>query len=147
MPSEWTREQREDAYQAYRSLAGKRSLRRTAELTSVPFGTLTEWSRLDGWVLRLQADDDRDRAIIRRHAEMRLVAEEDTLIDDLLYLAKEGGPKDKVKLEAIKHALGLLGHAAAKDYAPVQSEPHPLHTTDLRSLTDQELAALEHGSR
>lgn len=147
MPSEWTRDQREAAYQTYRSIQGKRSLRKTAELTGVPFGTLTDWSRQDGWTLRLRDDDDRDRAILRRNTEMRLVAEEDVLLDQLLYLSQEGTNQDKVKLEATKHALALLGVVPAERPGALPDQSQPRQHADIRSLSDAELRALERGQR
>lgn len=60
---------REAAYRVYRTGA-RRSLRKTAELTGIPDGTLFHWSRTEDWHQRRKANDGRDRAAMRDHAEL-----------------------------------------------------------------------------
>lgn len=144
--SEWTPADRERAYQEWRSIRGKRSLRRTAEATGIPFGTITDWSRSEGWMLRCQAEDDRARAVMRRHAEARLDGEMDVLVDRLLDLSESGTPDDKVKLEATKHALNILGFTPVqRTITTTESAAPSLSRQDLRSLSLSDLLALERG--
>jgi transposase-like protein len=110
--SQWTDEQREDAYQFYRTDGG-RSLRRTSELLGIHLRTLGYWSRVHGWQQRMLDDDGRDAELRHQTARMKLINELDPLIDNMVDLAYRA-EKDKDRIDASKFLLQLMG------YSPIQ---------------------------
>jgi len=97
-----------DVEEAYRHWRQSGSLRRTAHALAIPEGTVIAWSRRHGWVERRQADDDFDAQLMQAHAIDRLVQHADDYVKRLVDLA-EHADRDAVKLNAIKHALAILG--------------------------------------
>lgn len=99
---------KEAAYQDWR-VSG--SLRTTARNRNLPEGTVISWCRADGWIARRAEDDEKDLAVIRAHALSRIVAEADTLAEDLLEIARSRAltKEDKIRLDAIKLSLAIIG--------------------------------------
>ncbi len=140
--------QRERAYLAYRDGA-KRSLRKTAEVTGIPEGTLMRWSREDGWQQRLR-DDDRTIAAMRRDAELALLGKHDALIE-AAYDDAMNSPDPRVRADLKKYLLGVLGRSpqvaaalAAKGQEvqlgkPKQERRQPLTYEEARAIAARPL--------
>lgn len=109
---QWTDEQREDAYEFYRTEGG-RSLRRTSAMLGIHLRTLGYWSRVHGWQQRMLDDDGRDAELRHQTAKMKLVNELDPLIDHMVHLAYTA-QKEKDQIDAGKFLLQLMG------YSPIQ---------------------------
>jgi len=100
---------RERAYLAYRESA-RRSIRKTADVTGIPEGTLMRWSREDGWQQRLRADDDRTIAAMRNDADLALLGKHDALIERAWNLA-ESATDERVQADMTKYLMGVLGYS------------------------------------
>ena len=60
------------AFELYRIME-PRSLRKLAEQTGIPFGTLTVWSSNDRWTARLRTEQDQARRAIRQQADAWMI--------------------------------------------------------------------------
>lgn len=147
--NEYTIHDKEAAYEVYKDpKQGGRSLRRTARITEIPFATLQYWNRTLNWQQRIWAEDERDAAIIEQTTKLRLVNELDGLMDNLIWLAYNGKPEDKVKADMTKHALSMVGMSAIQkvqqDITQSVSVTKPAGETEerLTAKTSDDLAKL-----
>jgi len=161
-PRQYSDVERERAYVAYRDESGRR-LRKTAEATGIPFGTIATWSREDGWQLRLRADDDRAISAMRRHTELAMLGKLDLAVEGIWEIAESDVTDsatvaaNKVRLDAYKYLVGSLGYSpqaaatlAAKghdyqlgaDTLPATSAT-PKTTAELRAIVAGESAGQE----
>lgn len=147
--NDYTHEDKEAAFAVYKDPnKGGRSLRKTARLTEIPFATLQYWNRTLNWQQRIWAEDERDAAIIEQTTKLRLVNELDALMDNLIWLAFNGTPQDKVKADMTKHALSMVGMSAIQkvqqDITQSVSVTKPAGETEERftAKTSDDLAKL-----
>ena len=95
----------ERAHQHWRRSGG---LRRTAAALGIPEGTVITWSRQHDWVQRRRDEEAADAEIVRDHATILLVEDAHDMVRDLLALTRSAD-RDQVRLNAVKHALAILG--------------------------------------
>jgi len=112
---QWSHEDKEAAFWIYADLAqGNRSFRRTAKLTGIPFQTLSRWNATEGWQARLFEQDERHADLVKRSVMMRLVNGLDGAMDTLMELVDHGTNHDKVRLDAVKLALGIASFSEVR---------------------------------
>lgn len=128
----WTPDQ-ERAYQTYRGMA-RRSLRKTAEETGIPLGTLMTWCRQLGWVLRVRDDDVNDGRIMRDHALMALHNDLDNVIDRVRHIALHS-QDERMALDAAKWIAGTVGIAPSSGTAGTALPRDPLARAPTHALS------------
>lgn len=134
----WRPEDRTAADVAWRETG---SLSRAASATGVPLDTVESWCRREGWVGRRQREDALEAEMALQRAYVRVVAQVDPLIDDLIDIAHEGTKEDGVRLQAIKHALAIVGIAPVE--RKVVTSGSPGNGSSQGALSDDALAAIE----
>ena len=134
----YTGEDREDAYQSWKAGSG-RSLRRTSEMTGIAVGTLSTWSREEGWQGRARREDAEDREALARAmrglgvgAALRAIQRIEKLADN------EGGDvPHRVRFEANEWLAGIAGVSPNK---PLPIEPEPAaEAEEIEVLTPDEI--------
>ena len=122
----YTGEEREAAYQAWKVASG-RSLRKAAGLTGVAPGTLSNWSRDDGWQARARREDGEDAAALGRAMRGLGVGAALRSIARIERLAENAGGRvpERVQLEANVWLAAVAGVSPARPLPPPEPEPEP----------------------
>jgi hypothetical protein len=141
----YTAAEREAAYQAWRLAAG-RSLRKTAELTQISYGTLGNWSKDERWQERARQEDDEEVKSVR--GTLRAVVNNEVLksIQTAVELRDDasGETPSKVRLDSAIWLAGIGGVAPIKQSIDLTKSPpsdRPVLAT--KDMSPDELHRLE----
>lgn len=134
----WSDSDRESAFFLWRTTAG-RNLSLVSRVLNIPYGTLDDWKRRDGWVQRANEEDRESRAMLGDAVQAAILNNVLPSIMVAVEIRDNRQASAKDRLEAAKWLAGVAGIVPAqRSELEIRAKRNQAEARKFESMSDEE---------